>query len=98
MIHPADNVATVVSEGVTSGAPIWLEGARPPETVTARAPIPYGHKVARGAIALGGNVVKYGLPIGRATRAIRRGDHVHVHNVASRRAGPRRPRGQGPPA
>jgi altronate hydrolase len=40
-----------------------------------------GHKYARRAIAPGENVVKYGLPIGRAVCAIAPGEHVHVHNV-----------------
>ncbi len=40
-----------------------------------------GHKYARRGIAGGEAVVKYGMPIGRATRAIAAGEHVHVHNV-----------------
>ena len=40
-----------------------------------------GHKYARRDIAEGENVVKYGMPIGHATRAIKAGEHVHVHNV-----------------
>ena len=40
-----------------------------------------GHKYALRDIAEGENVVKYGMPIGHATRAIAKGEHVHVHNV-----------------
>ena len=40
-----------------------------------------GHKYALRDIAEGENVVKYGMPIGHATCAIRKGEHVHVHNV-----------------
>ena len=40
-----------------------------------------GHKYARRDIAEGENVVKYGMPIGHATRPIKAGEHVHVHNV-----------------
>ncbi|MGN0855443.1 MAG: UxaA family hydrolase [Kiritimatiellia bacterium] len=40
-----------------------------------------GHKYARRDIAAGENVIKYGMPIGHATRAIKAGEHVHVHNV-----------------
>lgn len=40
-----------------------------------------GHKYARRDIAEGENVIKYGMPIGHATCAIRAGEHVHVHNV-----------------
>ena len=42
-----------------------------------------GHKYARRAIRAGENVVKYGMPIGHATRDIAPGEHVHVHNVAT---------------
>ena len=40
-----------------------------------------GHKYALRDIAEGENVIKYGMPIGHATRAIAKGEHVHVHNV-----------------
>ena len=40
-----------------------------------------GHKYARRAIAAGENIIKYGMPIGHATRAIAKGEHVHVDNV-----------------
>ena len=42
-----------------------------------------GHKYARRPIRAGENVVKYGMPIGHATRDIAPGEHVHVHNVAT---------------
>ena len=42
-----------------------------------------GHKYALRDIAAGENVIKYGMPIGHATCAIRAGEHVHVHNVAT---------------
>jgi altronate hydrolase len=40
-----------------------------------------GHKYARRDIAAGEDIVKYGMPIGHATCAIAKGEHVHVHNV-----------------
>ncbi len=40
-----------------------------------------GHKYALRDIAEGEDVIKYGMPIGHATRMIARGEHVHVHNV-----------------
>lgn len=48
-----------------------------------RDPLTFGHKAARGAIAKGQQILKYGVPIGRATRDIAAGEHVHVHNMAS---------------
>ena len=48
-------------------------------------PVPLGHKVALRDIPSGAPVVKYGVVIGRATRDIARGDHVHVHNLKGER-------------
>lgn len=45
--------------------------------------IPAGHKVALTDIPEGGAVIKYGHPIGRATRNIRMGEWVHTHNLST---------------
>jgi|SRR5215467_13549118 len=47
--------------------------------------VPLGHKLALTDIAAGQAIIEYGQPVGVATRDIRRGDHVHVHNVRSAR-------------
>ncbi|MFN3699871.1 MAG: UxaA family hydrolase, partial [Dictyoglomus sp.] len=47
--------------------------------------IPLGHKVALKDLNKGDVVIKYGEIIGEATRDIKRGEHVHVHNIKSRR-------------
>ncbi|RYZ41093.1 MAG: altronate dehydratase, partial [Sphingobacteriales bacterium] len=39
-----------------------------------------GHKIALQDIAAGADILKYGYPIGQATEAIKKGQHVHVHN------------------
>jgi len=52
--------------------------------------VPAGHKLALRDHALGEAVIKYGAPIGVASADIRRGEHVHSHNlvtVRGRRAG-----------
>ena len=40
-----------------------------------------GHKSALVDIAEGENVIKYGFPIGHATQSIKKGEHVHTHNL-----------------
>ena len=40
-----------------------------------------GHKYALCDIAPGENVIKYGNPIGHATAFIKKGEHVHTHNM-----------------
>ncbi|RYE88175.1 MAG: altronate dehydratase, partial [Oxalobacteraceae bacterium] len=48
------------------------------------ASIPAGHKVAARDIAAGAPVRRYNQVIGFATRDIRAGEHVHLHNLAMR--------------
>jgi altronate dehydratase len=80
VISDSDNVATAL-EPLDTGRPIEIGGS----IVTAREPIPAGHKIAIRAIAAGAGVFKYGSPIGTATVEIPAGAHVHTHNVASSR-------------
>ncbi len=43
--------------------------------------IPRGHKFALRDIAAGEAVIKYGMTIGHALCTIRKGEHVHTHNL-----------------
>ena len=42
-----------------------------------------GHKVARRSLSGGDKIIKYGVSIGSATRAVSPGEHVHLHNMKS---------------
>lgn len=53
--------------------------------VQAREDIPLGHKIALRDIASGQVITEYGVPIGKATADIARGDRVHVHNLKGQR-------------
>lgn len=55
--------------------------------VIVRDAIAFGHKLALRDIAEGEAITKFGWPIGAATRAVRAGEHVHSHNLATRLAG-----------
>ena len=77
-IHPHDNVATLLGDGEDA---MTLVGG---DVVALNAPVAMGHKVALVDIAMGEAVVKFGIPIGTASVAIRAGDWVHLHNCASR--------------
>ena len=46
-----------------------------------------GHKYALRDIPTGGAVIRYGFPIGTATRDIKEGEHVHTHNLKTNLAG-----------
>ena len=46
-----------------------------------------GHKYAVRDIKYGENIIKYGQPIGHALTDIKRGEHVHSHNLATNLSG-----------
>jgi altronate dehydratase small subunit len=48
--------------------------------------IPFGHKVCIAEMPKAAVVTKYGQVIGRASKSIKLGEHMHVHNVESNRA------------
>lgn len=72
LLHPDDTVCIAVKR-VPQHAQI--------EGVTAREPIPSGHKIARRQMAKGEIVLKYGQPIGIARGDIAAGSWVHDHNL-----------------
>lgn len=80
VISDRDNVATAL-EPLAAGQTLTF-GAR---SVVVMASIPSGHKVALIDIAKGQPVMKYGSPIGSATRDIAAGAHVHTQNLSSDR-------------
>jgi len=49
--------------------------------LTAGQAAPLGHKLALTDIPAGGDVIKYGFPIGKAIADIKAGEHVHSHNL-----------------
>ena len=47
--------------------------------------IPLGHKIALRDFAPGDTVIKYGTDIGKIVAKIKKGEHVHVHNLKTKR-------------
>ena len=76
LLREGDNVA-VATHDLSLGEQITVGGRE----ISVRATVPRGHKVAITAVPSGEKVLKYGQSIGRATRDISPGDHVHVHNL-----------------
>lgn len=84
LINSKDNVATCLKDFQT-GDVIQAGADESHLDVNARETIESGHKVAIIPIKKGEAVIKYGEIIGLASKSIKKGDHVHVHNVAGRR-------------
>lgn len=53
--------------------------------VTACEAIPLGHKIALRDLQVGDTVIKYGEDIGKVVANTRAGEHVHVHNLKTKR-------------
>ncbi|WP_447925773.1 UxaA family hydrolase [Georgenia muralis] len=78
LLRPDDDVA-IATRDLLAGTVLEREGAEP---LVVAATVPRAHKLAVRPVAAGGQVRKYGQSIGRATREILPGEHVHGHNLA----------------
>lgn len=78
-IHPDDNVIVILSD-LAAGTEVVLDEG----SVKALVDVPAGHKMAIKNISEGESVIKYGEPIGKAKIAIKAGEHVHTHNLATK--------------
>jgi altronate hydrolase len=74
-LHPADDV--VIARQQLVGGTTLID-----ENLTVTGLVPPGHKVATRAIAAKEPVRRYNQIIGFASRDIRPGEHVHLHNLA----------------
>jgi len=82
-----DTVGVIVVEGLK--ADTMMSGVNTANNSTlrlkSRMAIPIGHKVALTDIKTGDTVWKYGVDIGKAVADIGKGEHVHVHNLKTKR-------------
>ena len=87
LVHDKRDSVGVAVVDVKSGQVLQGRTLDTNETVTARAnmDIPLGHKIALKDFKSGDTLIKYGVDIGKVVAAIKAGDHVHVHNVKTKR-------------
>ncbi len=81
-INPKDNVAVSIND-TAIGASINIEN----DSFKALEAIKNGHKIALYDITKGENIIKYGFPIGHATKDIKKGQWVHTHNLKTNLSG-----------
>ena len=84
LIDKKDNVATALRE-LEEGKTIEVGIEDHTANIVLSQNIPFGHKFSLKDIKQGDAVIKYGETIGLATKQIRQGEHVHVHNVESQK-------------
>ena len=88
LVHDAshDNVGVAVVD-VKAGQDLEGRDLVTNKTMKAKAEmdIPLGHKIALKDFKVGDTIMKYGCDIGKVVQPIKAGDHVHVHNVKTKR-------------
>jgi altronate hydrolase len=74
IIHNDDNVMIALMD---------LKQGQVVNDITLTEDVLKGHKIALKDIHEGEDIIKYGFPIGHATKDIKSGAHVHVHNLST---------------
>ena len=88
LVHEdGDSVGVVVVEGIKAGQELtgWVMAQDRTIKVKVLNDIPIGHKLALKQLKPDDDVIKYGIVIGRVVAPIKLGEHVHVHNLKTRR-------------
>ena len=88
LVHDTrDNVGVVVVEDLTAGTQMLCVVTHDNSdfSATANQDVPIGHKIALTDLAVGDTIVKYGEDIGKVVAPIKKGDHVHTHNLKTKR-------------
>jgi (2R)-sulfolactate sulfo-lyase subunit alpha len=88
LVHDhADNVGVVVVEDLQPNTDMLcvITHDNSDFRMKANAAVPIGHKVALKDLKVGDTVIKYGQDIGKVVAPIKKGDHVHTHNLKTKR-------------
>ena len=85
--HKKDTVGVVVVEGLKAGTNMTcvVTANNSSFRLKSKMDVPIGHKIALADIKTGDTVWKYGQDIGKAVADIKKGQHVHVHNLKTKR-------------
>ena len=82
-----DNVGVVVIEKITPNQECncWIMENDKSAKIQSLNEIPLGHKIAMSDLKEGDTIIKYGHDIGKVVKNIKKGEHVHVHNVKTKK-------------
>jgi (2R)-sulfolactate sulfo-lyase subunit alpha len=82
-----DNVGVVVVEDLAAGTDMLgvITEDDSDFRMKAKQAIPIGHKIALKDLAVGDTVIKYGEDIGKVVAPVAKGEHVHIHNLKTKR-------------
>ena len=82
-----DNVGVVVVEDLKAGTEMLCVVTHDNSSfkLVANDDVPIGHKVALKDLDVGDTAIKYGEDIGKLVGAVKKGHHVHTHNLKTKR-------------
>ena len=82
-----DNVGVVVIEKITQNQDCncWIMENDKSVKIQSKNDIQLGHKIAMVDLNEGDTILKYGHDIGKVVKSIKKGEHVHVHNVKTKK-------------
>ena len=82
-----DNVGVVVIEKIIQNQDCncWIMENDNSVSIQSKDEIPLGHKIAMVDLNEGDTILKYGHDIGKVVKNIKKGEHVHVHNVKTKK-------------
>ena len=82
-----DNVAVVFIDKTSKNQECngWIMENDKTIKVKSISEIPLGHKIALQDFKEGDTILKYGHDIGKVVAPIKKGNHVHVHNVKTKK-------------
>ena len=82
-----DNVGVVVIETTKKGqdCSAWIMENDKTVKVSSMNEVPLGHKIALQDLKEGDTILKYGHDIGKVVKPIKKGEHVLVHNVKTKK-------------
>ena len=87
LMHEDDDTVGVAVVDIKAGKEVGgrsLHGNSKPK-LKASMDSPLGHKIALRDFKPGDTVIKYGEDIGKVVAPIKKGEHVHVHNLKTKR-------------
>ena len=87
IVHGEKDSVGVVVVDVKKGQRLtgWNMATNSTLRLKAHQDIPLGHKIAQIDIGKGSQVIKYDESVGKAQRSIKKGQHVHTHNLKTAR-------------
>ncbi len=87
LVHGKDDNVAVAVVDVKKGKGLLCMNMNTQERyeVEAKTDIPLGHKIAMKDFSVNDTIIKYDNDIGKVVAAIKKGEHVHTHNVKTKK-------------